>query len=109
MYWRHDDMNSDQQQAVEFLRRLATWIEDQTELEYLSCNKWGTVPSVIFSGILDMSERLRVKPKPLESWVVVYGYYPYGVICKTKELAERQAEDSPDGFERIVHMREVEE
>jgi len=95
-------MNSDQQQAVEFLRRLATWIEDQTELEYLSCNKWGTVPSVIFSGILDMSERLRVKP--MERWFVKLKIG--GIYYDTAADAERHKLDSD--YVRTVHLREVE-
>jgi hypothetical protein len=98
-------MNSDQQQAVEFLRRLATWIEDQTELEYLSCNKWGSVPSVIFSGILDMSERLRVKP--VEAWLVKLT--SGGIYCDTKDQAEHLERLKIAEYIRTVHLREVEE
>jgi len=96
-------MNSEQRHSVTFLRQLAQWLEDGKELEYLSCNKWEQVPSVILDGIRDMSEKLRPKPEPLEGWLVIVqtGYLYY----TTPEEAEAAAARS--NYVRTVHLREV--
>jgi hypothetical protein len=96
--------NDQRQQTVAFLRQLAEWLEDGKELQYRSYpGTWGTVPDVVFNGIVDISERLRVKPKPLEGWLVIVttGH----LYCTTPQEAEAAA--ARNNHVRTVHLREV--
>jgi len=98
--------NDQRQQTVNFLRQLAEWLEDGEELQYRSyTGTWGAVPTVIFDGIVDISERLRVKPKPLERWLVELTYC--GVWCNTREDADELAKIHATEHVRTVHLREV--
>jgi hypothetical protein len=54
-----------------------------------------------------MSERLRVKPQPMEAWLVKLT--SGGIYCDTKEQAEHLANGKRQQHIRTVHLREVEE
>jgi len=100
-------MTSDErQQTVDFLRKLAVWLEDGEELEQRFGVYWQPMRPSFFESVLAWKDRLRVKPKPpMEVWFVQLTYG--GIYYESDDaLAVSEREKDPD-YVRTVHLREV--
>ena len=95
--------NDQRQQNVDFLRQLAEWLEDGEELEQFVGGKWQPIQSTFFRGVTSWKDSVRVKPVPLEGWLVIVttGY----LYCTTPDEAKDAAARS--NHVRTVHLREV--
>lgn len=95
--------NEQRQQAVDFLRQLSEWLEDGEELEQQYDGRWQPVQPTFFDGVTALVNNVRVKPQPLEGWLVIFkiGH----LYCTTPEDA-KSAERRSD-YVRTVPMREV--
>jgi hypothetical protein len=99
-------MTPDQrQQTVDFLRQLAAWLEDGEELEQQYGGQWTPIVPSFFDGVMAWKDSVRVKPKPLERWLVELTYC--GVWCNTREEADELARIHATEHVRTVHLREV--
>ena len=95
------------QKNVDFLRQLAEWLEDGEELETRNIDgDWLPLDiDSFFHRFASWQGIVRVKPKPLERWLVELTFC--GVWCNTREEADELARIHATEHVRTVHLREV--
>ena len=93
------------QQRVDLLRKLAEWIEDGEDLQIRCGDGWTAVQDSFWRSLDFWRDNLRVKPKPIERWLVLV---PAGDCEFTNEADAKRFFENNHGL-RIVHLREVEE
>jgi hypothetical protein len=100
-------MTSDErQQTVDFLRQLAEWLEDGEELERQYGVDWQPIRPSFFESLMAWKDRVRIKPKPLEGWLVLLE--GRGTIyCESENDVARAVDANRAAWIRTVHLREV--
>ena len=96
----------DRQELIDRLRSLADGIEDgQTIQHTLGCG-WRDGDDEYLEFLYNEVRKRRVKPRPLECWVNVYGDGAYHLAIHSTEYDAKK--NAGSGTVRIaVHMREV--
>ena len=98
--------NDERQQAVDFLRQLAEWLEDGEELEHQFGVDWEPIRPSFFESVIHWKDRVRIKPKPLEGWLVLLK--DRGTIyCESEDDVARTVNANRKTWIRTVPMREV--
>jgi hypothetical protein len=99
-------MTSDErQQTVDFLRKLAEWLEDGEELEQQFGVDWQPLRPSFFESVMGWKDRVRVKPKPMEVWFVQLTYG--GIYYESDDTLAVSEREKDSDYVRTVHLREV--